>query len=451
MTPTDPYHLSARRLLALALLALSLRLAWAALVPVVPVSDSHAYDTFAGNIASGVGMAWEPGRPTAYWPVGTPAAYALLYTIFGHTYTPILALNAILGCAITLLAAMLGARWFGRDAGTWAGVFTACWPWQIQFTTILASELQFTFLVLLGTWLWIVLRDAAVHRPHSVRLHLLRTVAAGLVFGLGTLVRPTALLLPIVLGGIEFLTLRHRLRTTVVTGVTLAVLLATISPWALRNSRLYGELVLVSTNGGVNLWMGNNPDTTGAYQKELEAAPGMNEAAWNRMHKEQAVAFIKQDPLAFVKRSIIKAVRLHDRETIGVAWNKEGLALARPDLFAPTGEGESALAFDQRRATKILKLVSSAYWYAILSIAFAGILLLPWRSQFWLVLNHPALVLWAYFTAVHAVIVVQDRYHFPSTPMVATLAGLAAATGLARLRRGRRPDGTDAQPSGAQG
>ena len=43
------------------------------------------------------------------------------------------------------------------------------------------------------------------------------------------------------------------------------------------------------------------------------------------------------------------------------------------------------------------------------------------------------LALWIYFALVHAVTVGQDRYHLPSVPYVAALAGVA----LARLSRGR--------------
>lgn len=60
------------------IIALILRVVWGIAVPVVPVSDSNAYDLFAQNIALGHGFAWKPGELTAYWAVGTSAFYALL-------------------------------------------------------------------------------------------------------------------------------------------------------------------------------------------------------------------------------------------------------------------------------------------------------------------------------------------------------------------------------------
>ena len=40
----------------------------------------------------------------------------------------------------------------------------------------------------------------------------------------------------------------------------------------------------------------------------------------------------------------------------------------------------------------------------------------------------PAIVLWTYFAVLHAIIVAGDRYHYPSVPPIAALAGLALAT-----------------------
>lgn len=440
MNRPDRHHLSRRSLIAIALLAAALRLGWALAVPVVPVSDSHAYDTFARNIAAGVGMAWEPGRPTAYWPVGTPALYAAIYAVLGASYVPIVVLNIALGVAIAVFTAILGARWFGSFAGRAAGIVLACWPSHIQFTTILASELPFTFLIVAGTWTWITMHEAAV-RGHPHRRLLARAAVCGVIFALASLVRPTALLIPAVLAGLEFLTLRHRLRTLASAAACFIVMGLCIAPWAYRNTTLFGELVLISTNGGVNLWMGNNPRTTGQYQPELPAAPGMNEAAWNQMHKDQAVAFIREDPAAFVRRSAIKAVRLHDRETIGVAWNKGGLTAAFPSRFAdqPESEAGPARTHEQRGATRALKLGSSVYWYGVLGLAVLGVPVMLRRGPLWLAINHPATVMWAYFIAVHAVLVYQDRYHFPATPFMATIAGLTLSWGIGRVRREPAP------------
>ena len=54
----------------------------------------------------------------------------------------------------------------------------------------------------------------------------------------------------------------------------------------------------------------------------------------------------------------------------------------------------------------------------------AGVLLVVERGP-WVVFSSPPIVLWAYFAALHAVIVVQDRYHFPCLPFIGILAAFA--------------------------
>ena len=89
---------------AIVCVAICVRAIWAMAVPVVPVSDSVAYDTFASNLANGDGYGWRPESPTAYWPVGTSAMYALLYAMFGHVYWPIVFFNIVLGVGIVALS-----------------------------------------------------------------------------------------------------------------------------------------------------------------------------------------------------------------------------------------------------------------------------------------------------------------------------------------------------------
>jgi hypothetical protein len=153
--------------------------------------------------------------------------------------------------------------------------------------------------------------------------------------------------------------------------------------------------------------------------------PGANEATWDKELGRRAIEYIKKDPAAFAKRSALKAVKLHDRETIGVAWNKDGLQRVSPSTFdAKSGIG-----------TKALKAISSGYWYLILAAGGVGGVLLVIRQGPWKAITHPTVVLFAYFTAVHAIMVIQDRYHYPITPMVAALASLTLGRLLCRRDR----------------
>ena len=130
-----------------------LRLAWVLAVPVHPVSDSAAYDQLAWNLASHGAYAWDNGDITAYWPVGTAFTYSLLFRLFGHNYTPVAAFNVLIGTLSIVLTVALARRWFSDKAALITGsLLDAVWPSQIEFCSVLASELLFNFALLLALW-----------------------------------------------------------------------------------------------------------------------------------------------------------------------------------------------------------------------------------------------------------------------------------------------------------
>lgn len=385
--------------------AFILRAFWALSVPVIPLSDSNAYDVFAQNLAAGHCYCWKPGEPTAYWAVGTAALYAAVYAAFGHSYAAIAALNVLLGLGTVALGMSLARRWLGPLAAVLTGWMLALWPLMIEFTTILASEMLFNFCVLAAFWLasmpgwkWPV-----------------RALAAGIALAASVYVRPVALLLAPLAFLQEALVQRRPGRAFAACALACVVMLALILPWSLRNLQVFDRFVLVSTNAGANFWMGNNPDTNGGYMPLPETGI-LNEAELDRHLNQKAWEYIRQEPWAFVARSLQKALLLHERESIGVSWNEEGLerSFGRGVLLP-------------------LKILSLAYWWLMLAGAAYGLVLLL-RQRPWLeFLSLPPLTAWAYYTAVHGITVTGDRYHVPSDPFIAMLAAYALAALLTRF------------------
>ncbi len=388
-------------------LALALRVAWAIAVPVVPESDCHAYDVFARNLAAGHGYCWQPDEGgTAYWPVGTSFLYSIVYRLFGFHYGPIVALNVLIGAAVVWLTAVLASRWFGQRTGLVAGLLMAVWPSQIEFTTVLASEVPFMACVCAALAVWY----------GGIGALGWRVLATGVLLAMAAYLRPTALLLPVVLGASQVARDGRPLRTGLAVIAMLALIAACIAPWSVRNTRLFGQRVLISTNGGTNTWMGNNPQTDGGYQPVPEMPPGTNEAQRDSILGGQAMQYIRARPFRFLWRSAVKLVRLHERETIGVKWNTKGLAQRYPQTVQTA-----------------IKWFGQVFWIGVLLLGLGGAFILFVHEGLWRGIMHPACLIWAYFSAVHAVTVIQDRYHFASIPFIAVLA--ASCIGAVRDRR----------------
>lgn len=385
-----------RPLLAILALALALRLLWALGIDVVPVSDSAAYLALAKSLAEGRGYAWADGTLTAFWPPGTSFLYGGLFWLFGQRSEPIVALNLAAGVAVVYLGFRLSRLFYGRHVGLLAAGLLAVWPLLIQFTTIMASEILFLVPVLMAM---LVVFETRSPRPwHFVWFGFLVAVAS--------YIRPTAIPLIVILPVLCWLRVPSWRHLAGWVGVGGMVCMLAIWPWAERNSRLFGQPTSLSTNFGANLWMGNNSTSQGTYQSLDPYSHLTNEKVRDDQMRADAIAFITGNPVGFLKLGVKRIVTTFDRETIGVAWNIQGLE----SRFASSPWMVGAL-----------KGVSTAYWYAMLLAALGGVYLLVQRERWRLAFN-PVIVVSLFFAAVPAVMVGQDRYHMPMIPMVACCA-----------------------------
>ena len=314
----------------------------------------------------------------------------------------VVTVNMISALMAVWLVHDLGRRWFGETEARVAALAMALWPMGIQFTTVLASEVHFIALTLAGLAAWDRVRGGT---------GLLWLALAGLAFGAATYVRPIALLIPAALAVAALLRSPRSAVPVVLKAVVATVIVfAVVAPWSARNERILGERVFLSTNFWPNFWMGNHPGTDGQYAELPAEVAGMGEIARSDYLREVSIDALRADPGAFVWRTIWKAVVLHERETIGVVWNEAGIAawVGQPGVTA-------------------LKALSTLYWYAILAAGLAGAVVLMRRRGWWSGLLSPPVWLWLYLVGVHAVIVIGDRYHMPSFPFIAMLAGVSVA------------------------
>lgn len=276
-----------------------------------PVEDAHYYDVFAQRLAQGLGYTWlwPDGAVTyaAHYPVGYPALVAVAYRVLGAAPGVAMLVNAAIGAAAACGAWWLasegnGSRW--RPLG--AGLAVALHPALVAYTPALMTEGIAVALVVLGAAAAVRARRGA----HPWRW----IVAAGVLAGIATLVRPQSLLLAPVLGALTVAAegeLRARaVRAAVVTGLALAC----VAPWTARNCVHMHRCALVSVNGGWNLLIGAQT-TTGSWDElhvPPECATVWDEAAKDACFEHAARQAIADAPASWLARAPAKLATTFD-------------------------------------------------------------------------------------------------------------------------------------------
>jgi 4-amino-4-deoxy-L-arabinose transferase-like glycosyltransferase len=400
MTPAQQ-----RQVLAALLTGVILRVLWALVIPVVPVSDSAAYDAFARTFSEHGVFGWNKDDPFAFWPPGTTFLHGALYWLFGTSYTSIVVANIAISAGIIWTTARIAHRLFSARVAVTAAWVLALWPTLIIYVTVIASELPFLLLITAALDVWTTQKTP----------RLRNTVIAGLLLGAAALVRPVALLLPFVYGVVwalgDPLLRQHYGRHLVCMLAATVAMAAVIAPWTYRNYQLYGERVLISTNGGITFWMGNTPGTDGSYMDPPAELNGVPDNEVEKILSERAWQYIRAEPGEFALRTLRKFVKLYSNESIGVLWNEPGIAAVM---------GEAAVT--------PMKRVMQLSWGLLFLIGLAGVWTFGRQRGLWQLLISPPFVVTGYFTVVYSFTVSMDRYHLSFATMLAIFMAIGATT-----------------------
>lgn len=306
---------------ALGLLACALvvRLAWLADFRVSPLFeglllDERNYDAWARRIAGGdvFGEGTFTANPLAPYVLG------LLYTLLGRDLLVVRVVQMVAATVTCFFVHRIAANLFGRGAALVALGLSAFYGPMIFVSGTLVAEV---WVLLFASGSFALLTGPSRGGP--------ALLLAGLLLALAALGRPN--LLPLIL----LLPVAHAVSTPPATARALAVrggawLLGAalvLGPVLVRNASR-GDAVLVTAHGGVNLWIGNNPDADGFFKTPVgsglaggqdtlvassidvaEEALGHPASASeaSRWWEARAFAFAREQPLSFLGLTATKA------------------------------------------------------------------------------------------------------------------------------------------------
>jgi 4-amino-4-deoxy-L-arabinose transferase-like glycosyltransferase len=392
--------------------ALITRLVWAiALAPREPRFDEVHYLSHARSLAEGKGYIDESGHPTAYWPVGYPAALSVFYRVGGDGPLPGPVLQVLSGLATVVLISTIGTTAFGPRIGRFGALLLAAYPTGVFYSTLSLSEPLFT--LLLVSALALLLKGLG----RGVAL----LVAAGFVLGLAALVRPVILLLPFVLPiwyWRQQWPFHRALSGAVLVGC--GTLIA-VGPWLARNHGVTGNWLSISTAAGHDFWVGNHPGAFGGYahrrgiEKPLHEGGVYDPSRGYRLGLEAIAA----SPVRALLGVFQKISYFFALETDGVLWNFKGLAHAPPMLV-----------------TLLMLGAANAAYLFVLGFAILGLKSTPGAHP----LGGLLLVLTGYLVLVTMVFFGDPRFHYLLVPLAAIFAAKGFTEDWPRLRMAVRAD-----------
>jgi 4-amino-4-deoxy-L-arabinose transferase-like glycosyltransferase len=387
-----------RVLLRLFLLALAVRLLFIAFEPPTRrVGDERTWVAWGIGCPGGVAcdkVGFSPLRThLIFYPPLYPYFIATLHTAF-DSLIAVQVGQALLGAALAVFLAILGARLFGSRTGTVAGLVTALYPDLVWFAAHYWSETVFMALL----W-WGMERIVAADQSQSARV----AAAAGLVWGLAILTRETVLyFVPVVALWLAFRNGtegRKRAAAFVLTTVL------TFAPWTYRNWVVLGAFIPVSTAGGQNLFQGNTHLPRDETYVMVDAVKG------------------RVEQYRYATRMGLEAIR--DRQP---TWIFEKLYEQMPNFW----ETDSLTVIHVKRG---------AYWPVSVPMAWAvwvlmGVpYLLVLGGFLWGLLRLPLsrgtlllLAFLAYTNAIHIVTHGFARYRLPAMPVLILIAAWAFVT-----------------------
>jgi 4-amino-4-deoxy-L-arabinose transferase-like glycosyltransferase len=377
--------------------------------------DNYYHHNWAQSLAGGnwAGDTTYFRAPFYVWCLGS------LYAFFGSSLWVARLFGTFAGLATVVVTYLLARKIYDHRTGLIAATLYACLPTPLYFEAEILLDPLFTCLFAASVYLLLDWQDRASLRS---------AILAGLMIGLAAITRPTALVLwPVIVVAFPWRTvsLRGRGKQMVLIAAACAAVIAITFT---RNLIVAGDPVLISSQGGINLYLGNNEQADGVsaampepyghnwqikqitYLAEQEAGrslrPGEVSAHWIG----EAVDWISERPTQFLLLYFEKLV---------ISFSNSEISNNRPlsDFFGQIF---------------VLKWNPLSFGL-LLGLAVMGMLLAGnSRRQRWFV----ALTILTY-TAAIALFFFNSRFRLPLLPLYAVLAS-GGIMGIFRTARANR-------------
>ncbi len=285
----------------------------------VPLLDSRAYDELARQIAFHGGMPREvsfqaplyPYLLSIFYRVSTNPDYIRLFQILVDTFS-------------VFLVVLLTHKMFDRRSSIFSGILSALYPVTIFHSSLLLkSSLTVFFNIALVTVLYV-----------GFKRKNLQFLTTGFVAGIASALHGSFLLfMPVIVLYILLDTDYRTIRFRIPAGL-LCILgfFVAVSPFTIRNYMVSGEIVLLTSQGGANFYLGNSEFSDGTSKRppNVRMTPEHEQADFHReaerltgrkLTLSESSSFWFNSAMEWITQNPVDAAKLQFRK-FALFWNR---------------------------------------------------------------------------------------------------------------------------------
>lgn len=308
-----------------------------------PVLDAQYYDELAQSIAKGHII-----QKTAFF-MGPfyPYFLGLIYYIFGHSFAIPRIIQMLMGLANITLAYYIGLRVFKlRSAACLAALGIALYRPQIFFEQTLLMEVMVSTFILSVIFLLLWCCD---------RKNIFWWMLPGFMLGLSALLRGNVILVmfPVMIW-IFIVSIKNQNIKNAIFSVMIffGSVFIGILPATIHNYLAEKDFILITSNSGINFFIGNNEKSEGEFittdefdfisdlrgERKAEADLGkknLKSSELSKYWKNRGIQFIKENPKRFVQLLCLKFYYFWGKEEIPQLYLQDLMAEKIPFLQLP--------------------------------------------------------------------------------------------------------------------
>lgn len=378
-------------------------------------TDARIYDRIAQNIAfkgaySVQKIEARSAKPTAIYPPVYPTLVASIYYIFGYKPLFINYLHIALYLIACIVIFKLSSILFNETTGVWGTLFFTFEPVVLLYSIIAMPEILIAIFLPLS--IYFLIKFFKQNAENGIRYKYL--ILSNIILAIAMLTKPIIFYLPLLIIVFIFIYWRKSIKRAIIASlVTIVVTGFTISPWIVRNYKIWNKFCFVETKGFVS------PEKKHVLKKIHYIKKRFSEFAGSI--KNPAIKYIFGTSTITFYRTYDRTDNLQKYYTSQRKFKESRMNLKLPNYLSPNIDDYIRL-FRYSWKFAILELLSVTTLLIIYVFASIGIFFALKNAKL-----KESLVL-VFVITYFAMIILLDlastsRHRFPSIPFYSILAG----------------------------